>query len=1272
MGVIGQNFNSVYRDYETDGVPSSGEHRPRKSEIRSLIGAVLDEIIIALQEGQAGGGLAYATRDDLYANTTAEAGQKAEVWNDPTSSRNGVYTSDGSGSGSDRWTKISDLSLTSLTTDVAGLLTDVAQLETDVDGIRDQVIYEILSAATDSNTPAGTYYSGTLSPNSIPSLSRPLFIVLRPPNGNNGSPVYLTVTGLSGMPKEITDSTGASLPIGAIRADRAMLLWYDGDRLRKLSDDRADQVIDLLSRMDDAEEKIDILDRGIAYFTQNAAISVNAVSGTVVTVTTEQEMSNIRRPRTFIFRWPSDAETNKGPVTLIINGLWSMPVETSSGTAVNPGDFVPGNDYEGYYDGDSLRITSGPLLSNILKTGVSPRGPSSWVRPGDSPWMFSTTLSGAPETTAATRLYEYRTDTDGRVVPVRGELTITPIDLYRMEPGRFYKARWVFRRRVDTLDPANDAVRCGIVWLDRNGTQISTAVYENVLDVTVGGGRIQKEAILSTISRSEVDIQPPASAVYFRPFLQTFGTSQELDLETMEVRDITDYNIISPTITSVESRLSAIESLDLGDRVTNLETITEGPRVQTYETMAAAVVATPEDSTNIIRLLGYYDAGKGGGHYRYVPAEPTEHDAWLQTADGRYWEHADPTIDVLQVGAVVDGETDDSSALSRWILAGAVLGKKCTAFVAGILMATAVQIENVGAVNMDIECGPSFCIKGIAESDRTQTQKILTIDSGVSDTLARPDIRWRGGWFNNADLAYGNPDGTPWDQGSGSARGGCLGFTRYRNVYLEAGNFQGGTHYFDENGTYADQSVVGGDQAVTFINCINIYVSGCYFAGQPDNGLYPRHNSPLIEAGVMKVFGCTFYRCHSGFHAKFAGGRVEAFGNDFRECRDAIRCWADYNPNENDDEVGSFYQPYECILVGNRFNKISRYAIDCERVQFGSVADNLVIDWGYRLDGEPDVAVSRPYSSAFRFHGCRNIAFTGNVAGLRDWDGSAHLEFFLSEGDSGGDVANPSWISHGIVATGNRCSAAPYDYDEEEGIAEETVDSERIGFGVMFRVRGSTDGTHEFYNNSCPDAHILTQKYLFENSSQYVVERPSGMVASPEGTPWDGGMLGPYSGGLLSLGERNLEITQSSEGATGGDNTASPVRFTASCTDAGSNWDTIKPFASFDCESGDGSGAGATVRVRWGAVMEGTSGGQSKAVIQVIDAAGSPMSLTTAFQVTTDLWTTAFGNFSMFPDASVTPATNGELTFEATNNSTITVKYKGSDGTVRTATIALT
>lgn len=47
------------------------------------------------------------------------------------------------------------------------------------------------------------------------------------------------------------------------------------------------------------------------------------------------------------------------------------------------------------------------------------------------------------------------------------------------------------------------------------------------------------------------------------------------------------------------------------------------------------------------------------------------------------------------------------------------------------------------------------------------------------------------------------------------------------------------------------------------------------------------------------------------------------------------------------------------------------------------------------------------------------------------------------------------------------------------------------------------------------------------------------------------------------------------------------------------------------------------------------------------------------------------GHVTQKPSASVTPANNGELMVEATSNTTLTFKLKGTDGTVRSGTITL-
>ena len=50
---------------------------------------------------------------------------------------------------------------------------------------------------------------------------------------------------------------------------------------------------------------------------------------------------------------------------------------------------------------------------------------------------------------------------------------------------------------------------------------------------------------------------------------------------------------------------------------------------------------------------------------------------------------------------------------------------------------------------------------------------------------------------------------------------------------------------------------------------------------------------------------------------------------------------------------------------------------------------------------------------------------------------------------------------------------------------------------------------------------------------------------------------------------------------------------------------------------------------------------------------------------------TLTGNLVQNPASSITPSSNGDLVVEATNNTTLTFKLKGSDGTVRTGTLTL-
>jgi hypothetical protein len=94
--------NAVYRDYNTDGVPSSGPHDLVKSEIRAYE-ALVNGDIVALQEGQTANALAYETWALLAAVTGTGAGQPAQVYGDAGTHTDPVVGGTVANSGQFRW-----------------------------------------------------------------------------------------------------------------------------------------------------------------------------------------------------------------------------------------------------------------------------------------------------------------------------------------------------------------------------------------------------------------------------------------------------------------------------------------------------------------------------------------------------------------------------------------------------------------------------------------------------------------------------------------------------------------------------------------------------------------------------------------------------------------------------------------------------------------------------------------------------------------------------------------------------------------------------------------------------------------------------------------------------------------------------------------------------------------------------------------------------------------------------------------------------------------
>lgn len=79
-----------------------------------------------------------------------------------------------------------------------------------------------------------------------------------------------------------------------------------------------------------------------------------------------------------------------------------------------------------------------------------------------------------------------------------------------------------------------------------------------------------------------------------------------------------------------------------------------------------------------------------------------------------------------------------------------------------------------------------------------------------------------------------------------------------------------------------------------------------------------------------------------------------------------------------------------------------------------------------------------------------------------------------------------------------------------------------------------------------------------------------------------------------------------------------------------------------------------------------TGSGSSTNLIAFMSAAGTALELDAS-----TLNIIGGANIIFSPPASATPASNGQLTFQATSNTSLTFKYKGSDGTVRSGSVTL-
>ena len=614
---------------------------------------------------------------------------------------------------------------------------------------------------------------------------------------------------------------------------------------------------------------------------------------------------------------------------------------------------------------------------------------------------------------------------------------------------------------------------------------------------------------LSSINSNFTQIQAIVDTL-----LSRLGTSPNAMDNLLDMNNYRIINLPEPSSEAEPVRLADLaEFTETGEITINI-TGTTG-----YTNVAALEAATISAPVLYTYLEGYYESGDCGTPIyltRIGDTEPTTHSAYFESADGDFWLITNAELELKMFGAKGDGTTDDTDAANAWLRSSSALQRKSVALIPGTYMCGGYQLvegntvieENRVFVNgcrdLDVRCGNTVVFKAITQTDPEKTQKMFAFDSeidptgnvdpvddayprttfwGTTDTwTVRPRASWVGGTFDTSGLAWGATSGhTAWDKASGGGRGSALGFTRFAHVYLENIRIIGGSDFFDEDGHYVDQTVIGGDNGVTFIRCQHMTVVGCFVMGMPDSAFYPRTDNEFGMPGVFTMMGCHIYRCYTASNAKHNGGRFIAIGNSIIDVSEGITLSGNYNE--------TVYQPFDVLIVGNRFQYMSRYAMDIDRAERGIVSSNSFADWGYNRDGTNNTTVGRPYISLIRLRGCRNVIVSSNTASMIDWDGDTFLEFGLTEGSSPAiDVEDGGYtqLSYNCVWTNNIVEGRPI-----TSTGERTSASGRIGIGVMCRDRSSDEGSNYYIDNVA--RNIVTQIYIFANA-QHVRLAPNNVA----------------------------------------------------------------------------------------------------------------------------------------------------------------------------------
>jgi len=165
-------------------------------------------------------------------------------------------------------------------------------------------------------------------------------------------------------------------------------------------------------------------------------------------------------------------------------------------------------------------------------------------------------------------------------------------------------------------------------------------------------------------------------------------------------------------------------------------------RLFNYGTVAIVEAANVPASQDIIRVAGYSAEGDGGAAlYKRVVSEPS-HPGKIQSADGAWWEIAEPILDPAMFGATYNGVTNDAAAVNNAFTAADALGHTAVKSKSGTLLLGAhVNFRDIDFVGERTIVNPN----GFETRNVAALQNVVILDRRQDKPFRSPPVIRSGG-----------------------------------------------------------------------------------------------------------------------------------------------------------------------------------------------------------------------------------------------------------------------------------------------------------------------------------------------------------------------------------------------------------------------------------------------------------------------------------------------------------------------------------------------